>query len=198
MYLYESSRRDEEERKGDATESEQSALVELIKRSNSKELLCDYLNLKNEFYKQISSVSSIRRFIMGPSLEGVEFDRFLQLKHLESLDILFDKIPIKFVSRLSGELKLLRHFELRQTGHNFRIPTPKILTIRIEFEIRSPEENVEDGLEPDEAQTPYTLLFKPCEDRKPCVFRRCKTVNELDMEINKMKEDKMIRALFIK
>ena len=44
---------------------------------------------------------SIKRLFMGPFLEGVEFDYFLQLKHL---------VPSKeFNSKLFAKLKMLIH-----------------------------------------------------------------------------------------
>lgn len=177
------------------TESEQSNLIELIKRSRTRSLFTNNLILQkggslSSFYKQISTCESIQQLTMGKFLEGVEFEHFLKLKNLNYLEIEFDKIPIGFVSRLFDELKLLYHLRYYSMSKNFRL--------RINFEIGLGSD--EDELEPEEKEFPYYLYFySPLVNaqNRP-VHKRFKNRNELAGEIAKMKENKIVRDFLLK
>lgn len=171
------------------TESEQSKLTELIEWSKTRELKVLYLNLpsKRHFYEQISRVLSIRYLAIGPHLENVEFEHFLNLKHLQSLEIRFEKIGIRFVCKLFQQLKLLVHFNFLSTFNKFQI---RILfgTCPIEFLNKSPVIGIRDFSHPYEFD--YTTPTRPTGD---FIKRRCKDVDELVSKIERMSKDKRIK-----
>lgn len=168
------------------TESEQSILAELIKRSKIRELKICNLNLpsKQAFYEKISSVRSINYLSIGPHLENVKFDHFLNLKHLQGLEIRFEKIGIRFVCKLFQKLKLLTRFNFYSTANKFQI--------RVHYET-CPIEYL--GIAPGviaDFSRPYHFSYNPPRGYH-YVIRHCKDVDGLVREINRMREDEMIK-----
>ena len=166
------------------TESEQSSLIELIKRSHTNELHIKGLKLNSGFYEQISSVLSISSLSVGPHLENVNFDHFLKLRHLRQLFVSFERISTQFICKLFEQLKLLSKFKFDSTCSQFEIS--------IYFELL-PLEDLRHELGLELAETidflsrPYEFLcFGAFGNR--VVRKRCKDVDELVREIKRTKE----------
>ena len=186
------------------TESEQRVLVEHIKRSSPCVLLIRHLDmsLKREFYKQLSSVQSLKFLWIGPHLENVEFDHFLKLKHLQNFTIRSEKIPIQFVSKLFVHLKHLKVFKFQATcglfDSKFRIEIWFYESPDDESGVGDDEEDEEDD---EEAWRPFRFgcyyrdSFESYEKR--VLFANCYNANELAPNINRIREDERLLPYLI-
>lgn len=104
------------------TETEQSSLIEFIKRSEPEYLDISGLNLSREFYEQISNVQSIEGLTIGYSfesyLEALELEHLLRLKNLCKLTVetCNEKIPLEFLCKLV-QLKFFYYFYYHSNGN---------------------------------------------------------------------------------
>ena len=168
------------------SESEQSSLIELIRRSNTKTLSVMNLKLTNEFYEQVSSVLSIDTLRVGPHLENFDFDHFLRLRHLQQLFIRSEKkIRIEFICKLFEQLKFLVYFTFDSTCSCFKIKI-KFHTILLE--------DLAEG-EIIDFSRPYQFNYVSPLHLYGTIPRHCKDVDELVQEINRMKEDPALMDL---
>lgn len=83
-------------------------VMQLLTQSNPTRVTI-YHNFNLQFYEQLVSIQSIEDLNIDESYENLDYDIFLKLRNLNSLQIRTEKLPIEFIAKVF-QLKFLRSF----------------------------------------------------------------------------------------
>ena len=161
-----------------------SHLIELLKRSNTTtfKLQLFSMNLTQEFYDNLVRVESMRKLIINfPQHLNFSFDCLLNLKNLKLLWIGANSIEFEFICKMVKQWEEVFHF-------HFGSHTPAPFHLDISVQKRSEFQNV--------VGCPFSLYVTYKKDAVS-VSEDCRDVNELVIELKKLRENKFIRSFFV-
>ena len=85
-----------------------SYVLQLLTQSNPERVRISY-SFNKQFYEQLISIQSIKELLVDERFENLDYDLFLKLENLRTLEISTGKLPIEFISKIF-KLKFINYF----------------------------------------------------------------------------------------